>query len=231
MWASPIPTWKRLPELNTANVAPVSSPAIGTPDRALDVDLPAARRRRRAACRRGGGRTCWDALRGRRFSTSYRASLKIAAQVMIGIPAQLVRQTAHLHLGNRHRHALPARHFRRTQPLHSFPSGRTRRNRRLPAVAAQDQFVKNSSDSLARAPIAAPRFKSCGRSSASTFRNLYGITEGGYVLSGPTFPSPLRGGTPIPPVRCVAPTMASSSSAARACSAATGNSGRAPGTS
>jgi long-chain acyl-CoA synthetase len=31
-------------------------------------------------------------------------------------------------------------------------------------------------------------------------RNLYGITEGGYVLcQGPTFPSPLRGGTPIPP--------------------------------
>jgi long-chain acyl-CoA synthetase len=31
-------------------------------------------------------------------------------------------------------------------------------------------------------------------------RNLYGITEGGYVLcQGPAFPSPLRGGIPIPP--------------------------------
>jgi long-chain acyl-CoA synthetase len=31
-------------------------------------------------------------------------------------------------------------------------------------------------------------------------RNLYGITEGGYVLcQGPAFPSPIRGGTPIPP--------------------------------
>ena len=90
---------------------------------------------------------------------------KIASQVVIGMQrSSFVKRhiyTWAMAIGTRYRQAIWAG---RRPGFSSFASGRTRRSRRLPAAAAQDRLVKNSSDSLRRSTTAARRFRRCGRS-------------------------------------------------------------------